>query len=353
MKVLIIQQKMIGDVLTSSILFDALKGKFANYQLDYLINSNTYPVVENHPAVDNFILFTPVVEKNYGAFFKFLKEIRKKRYDIVIDVYGKLSSNLISRFSGAKMRISYYKSEKVFLYTHNIVRLKRPELNASLAVENRMRLLEPMGIEFRDLSPKIYLKENEVLNGKSLLKNAGIDSQSPLYMISILGSNAKKSYPSEYMSKLVDFIIAKKPSAQLLFNYMPSQKEEAKKIYQGTEPKTQAQVFFDVYAKDLRELLAITKCCQLVIGNEGGLINMAKALNVPTFILFSPYLKKENWFGENEAKIHTAVHLSDVISYEKNDWAEAEKNPLKWYSKFKPELIKPILESFLKKHDAL
>ncbi len=47
MKILVIQQKMIGDVLTSSILFEALRLKYPNAQLDYLINEHTFPVVQN------------------------------------------------------------------------------------------------------------------------------------------------------------------------------------------------------------------------------------------------------------------------------------------------------------------
>ena len=41
MKILVIQQKMIGDVLTSSILFESLRIKYPNSKLDYLVNSNT------------------------------------------------------------------------------------------------------------------------------------------------------------------------------------------------------------------------------------------------------------------------------------------------------------------------
>ena len=49
MKILVIQQKMIGDVLTSSILFEVLRAKYPNAQLDYLVNSHTLPVIENNP----------------------------------------------------------------------------------------------------------------------------------------------------------------------------------------------------------------------------------------------------------------------------------------------------------------
>src|SRR5690606_16332543 len=103
MKILIIQQKMIGDVLTSSILFEALRLKYPNAQLYYLINEHTFPVVQNNPFIDHFIFFTPVIEKSKIKLFKLAKKIRQEKFDIVIDAYCKLSSNLISAFSGAKI----------------------------------------------------------------------------------------------------------------------------------------------------------------------------------------------------------------------------------------------------------
>lgn len=344
---------MIGDVLTSSILAQAIKTTYPHAQVDYLINSHTFPVVENNPYIDNFLFFTPEMEKGILPLFKFLKKVRRQRYSHVIDVYAKLSSNLISLFSGAHVKISYHKKEKTFLYTHNIHRLNSPQRNASLAVENRMRLLEPLGVEFMDLQPKIYLEAQEKNHALQLLKDSGINIEDPLYMISVLGSSPEKSYPSSYMAALLDFIVENSPSAQIIFNYSPSQKDIAETILKTTLPQTQKNIFFQVYASNLRELLAITSWCNAVIGNEGGLINMAKALAVPTFIIFSPYLDKKNWFGAKESKRHTAVHLSDFLPYGEKDWQEAKKYPELWYSKFKPSFLEPLLLKFLRKTNGI
>ena len=54
---------------------------------------------------------------------------------------------------------------------------------------------------------------------------------------------------------------------------------------------------------------------------------MAKAMQIPTFIIFSPYLNKKNWFGKNEAKKHVALHLSDFITYLKKDLSRAKEDP--------------------------
>ena len=347
MKILVIQQKMIGDVLTTSILFEALKEKFRTAELHYLINTHTVPVVENNPFIDHIIYFTPEIEKNKWNLLSFIKQIKENKYDVVIDIYGKLSSNLISLFSGANVRIGYYKKHTSFIYTNPIKRLQQAKNNSSLAIENRMSLLELLDIPFKNIAPKVYLQQNEIDNAKESLKSHSINLSNPLFMIAVLGSNPKKTYPNKYMAKLLDLIINETPNAQLLFNYIPKQLTKAKEIYNLCTHKTQKQIFFKLFGKSIREFVALTYHCNALIGNEGGAVNMAKAIQIPTFIIFNPSLSKANWFGSSENDKNVAVHLSDYISYNKNDKNKAKQNPEEYYNKFKPTFIEPKLTLFL------
>ena len=346
MKVLVIQQKMIGDVLTTSILFEALKQKFPDSELHYIVNSNTIPVIENNPFIDKVIEISPEIEKSKWRFFKFLRSIRKTPYDAVIDVYGKFSSSLISWIVKSPVKIGYYKKYTRFIFDHPTKRINKPIHNSSLAIENRLRLLEPLGVSFTELSPKIYLTPEETEEAMSFLKDANIDLVKPIFMISVLGSSPEKTYPFDYMAKLLDMIVEEK-QAQILFNYIPSQKDEALAIYNQCQENTKGHIFIDVYGKSLRSFLGITSHCDALLGNEGGANNMAKALGLPTFTIFSPYLSKHNWFGEVENNEHVAIHLSDYIDYSPHDKESAKKDPETYYRKLKPEFIEPALKSFL------
>ena len=347
MKILIIQQKMIGDVLTSSILFEALRLKYPKAQLDYLINEHTIAVVENNPNIDNFLLFTKEAELSKAKLLKFAKSVRNKKYDIVVDVYSKLSSNLISLFSGAKTRISYHKHYTTPFYHHNIKRAKNNHGKTGLALVNRMQLLAPLGIETTFIKPKIYLTEKEISISKRFLEDHQIDFNRPLYMISVLGSGVNKTYPFSYMAKVIDTLV-KETSGQILFNYIPKQETEAKAIFNLCKLETQKNISFNIFGKSLRAFLAITHHCDALIGNEGGAINMAKALNIKTFAIFSPWIDKATWnLFENEHNI--SVHLKD---FNPELYTKAEKKFKKesasLYEKFKPQLFTSKLKAFLK-----
>jgi len=348
MKIHVIQQKMIGDVLTSSILFEALRKRYPDAQLDYLINSHTFPVVQNNPNIDNFVLFTKEVENSKSKLLKFSKSIKQKQYDVVIDAYSKLSSNIITLLSGAKTKISYYKHYSTFVYNHNIKRLNATDGKSELAIVNRLQLLKPLGIDAIDTQPKIYLTPHEIDSSKQLLKNHNVDFTKPLCMISVLGSGDNKTYPFPFMAKVIDSIVSQ-TQAQILFNYIPNQEAQAKEIYNLCAAKTQKHILFDVFGKNLREFLAITKHCNALIGNEGGAINMAKALNIRTFSIFSPWIDKDTWSLFENENTHTSVHLKDYKPELFGFKAEKDmkKNALQLYQQFNPLFFEEKLNVFL------
>ena len=63
MKILVIQQKMIGDVLVSSLICNNLRKAYPSAQIDYMVYKSTLPVLKGNTSIDNFILFEKNIEK--------------------------------------------------------------------------------------------------------------------------------------------------------------------------------------------------------------------------------------------------------------------------------------------------
>lgn len=349
MKILVIQQKMIGDVLATSIVCNNSKLLYPGAQVDYLIYPFTKPVVEGNPNIDTIILFEEVYRKSKKAFLKFLVGIRKAKYDIVIDAYGKLESNLVVGISGASTKIGFHKSYTNFIYTKTVRELPQPLTNAGTALENRLNLLSTLNKDMQlDIKPHIFLTEKEIQNGKQILEKNNVDFSKKIIMIGVLGSGNSKTYPFPYMAKVLDFIV-EKTGATLLFNYMPSQKKEANEIFDLCKPKTQQHIKIEVVPGSIREFLSITYHCNALIGNEGGAVNMAKALDIPTFTIFSTWIKKEAWNSFEDGTTNVSVHLKDFKPelYGTKSPKEMKKEALKLYEAFTPDLILPTLEGYL------
>lgn len=350
MKILVIQQKRIGDVLTSTILSNNLKQYYPDAQVDYMCYPNCVDVLIGNPNINEIIVLPNEIRKSYAKLMRFIFKIRAKKYAIVIDAYSKLETNLITLFSGAEHKISYDKGYSNIFYNHNVKRIPNgTKSERGLAIDNRLRLLTPViKNEISDFKPKIFLSDVEIQAAESLLAANGIDSKKPIAMFGILGSEWYKTYPLEKMAKIIDFTV-ETTDASILFNYIPSQKDEAQQVFDFCSEKTRQHIHFNLYGRSLREFLALLAKCSVLIGNEGGSVNMAKALNIPTFSLFSPSVDKETWqIFENEPQ-NVSIHLKDLKPeiYEQHDEKYIKEHTFKYFDEYPLELILTKLQSYL------
>ena len=349
-KILVIQKKRIGDVLTSTVLFKPLKEKYPNAKLVYLVYQNSTAVVENNPYIDEILVLDEATRKSKLLFLKFLLSIRRKRFDLVIDAYSKPNSVIISFFTGAKNTIGFEKKYSKILLKNVINRDSFKGFGANKAIQDRLGLLQPIGINCEIEQPKIYLTKSEIESAKNKMIQAGLDFDKNIVMISVLGTQDIKTYPSHYMTELLN-IISKKLfyNIQILFNYIPWQKEQALAIYNACNEDTKKTIFFDFFQDDLREFLAVLKNCNAIIGNEGGAINMSKALEIPNFCIFSPGIKKMAWNVFENGTTNVSVHIDDY-----NLELTSEDIFIR-YNAFSPNIFEKELNNFMSlnllKHD--
>jgi heptosyltransferase-2 len=340
---------MIGDVLVSSILCKNLKRAYPDAEIHYMVHAGTIPVLDGNPYIDKIVAFTQEYRESKRALIRFVYSLRDEHYDLVVDAYSKLESWITVMFSNAPVRISYKKTGRSALYTHTIERSKKPETNLGLTIENRLALLEPLNLDIDlDPVPRLYVTRDEKRFAASLFKEHGVETNRPTVMIAVTGSENLKTYPSGYMSELVNFI-ADQYKVNILFNYNPVLKEKAERIYSLCKPETQKKIFFDVYGKSLREYIAIMEASDLIVGNEGGAINMAKALDKPSFAIFSPWIPKEEWATFEDGKQHVSVHLKDIkpALFENKKIKELKRTAFDLYKEFVPEDILNHLKKFL------
>ena len=352
MKFLVIQQKMIGDVLTSTVICENLKYCYPDCEVHFIANENTLAVLEGNPFIDKILVFENRHRRSKIAFYGFLKEIRRERYRAVIDAYGKLESNLMSLFARASYKIAHPKWYTRWIYTNTVRENLSPGRSIPLAIENRLQLLNPLLKRVNDYSelPKLFVTDSEAKVAVGKLDALKLASEQPLIMVGILGSGPIKTYPADYMAEVLD-TICEHTNAKLLFNYIPSQEAQARAIYEKCGELTRARIAIEFYAHSLRGFIALLSQCTALIGNEGGAVNMAKALNVPTFCLFSPFILKGAWHSETR-KGHMGVHLRDYRPelFENRTKKDIKRNIDQLYDVFEPGLFKGPLLHFLEEY---
>lgn len=340
---------MIGDVLVSSIICNNIKKAFPDAQVDYMVYASTVEVLNGNPYIDNIIEFTEEHRNSKLKFYKLIKCLKRENYNLVIDSYSKLESWITVFFLKKSRRISFKKPGRTFLYTDVVDFQEIPNSNLGLIIERRLSLLNPLNLSI-DIEPipKLYVTDEEKQFADKLFKTNVIDCTKKTVMISLLGSSENKTFPFAQMSKIIDFIV-NQIDANILFNYFPKQIAEAKEIYDACGEDTKRNIYFDVLGNSLREFIAIMDMCDMIVGNDGGAINMAKALNKPSFTIFSPWIEKRMWSTFEDGKFHNSVHLKDFLPeiFVDKTQKQLKNQSIEIYKKFEFNFFKDQLKTFL------
>lgn len=349
-KILVIQNKRIGDVLISSVIANNIKKVFPESEVTYFVYDYTTGVLENNPNIDRIIPVNEKELKKIPNLLKTIARVRKEKYDIIFDPYSKFQSRIICLFSGSPYRIGLkraHKKLKLPFYTHPISFLEKRSTNCGKAIEDRINLISSVfKLESPEYAPKIFITKQEEKYNK-------IDSlKSPVIMLGILGSTPQKSMPYEYMTEIIDYI-TDNYSGTILFNYAPYQKEEMKKIYEMCKNKDRINT--DIYEDSIRGFITLMNKCDILISNEGGSVHITKALERPTFTIYSPYVNKEHWCSFEDGDQHDSIHLLEenpnlFKSFTLEERRKIEENPHSLYKQLTPEMILKKLKPFLDYH---
>ncbi|MGQ0799864.1 MAG: glycosyltransferase family 9 protein [Pseudomarimonas sp.] len=349
MRVLVMQQKMVGDVLTSSILCENLRRFVPGAEVHFVVHSGAAPVLQGNPHIDR--IHTYPARGRWRAKLPVADVLRSLQFDVLIDVYGKWESLQLVRHCRAKRSISYRKWYSRSFYTDTVPRVVSSSFGLPLAIEHRLQLLQPLLGPLDPATlvhrPRLYVSAAERDAARGFLATHGISASRPLLMVSALGSDSSKTYPLPGMAQLLDRIVARS-DAQLLFNCLPNQRAEVEALFALCGEKTRLRVALDAYPQGLREFVAVLAECDGLFGNEGGAVNMARALDVPSFCIFSPWISKAVW-DINHDGLHTAVHVADFVPQRLAGLGSSDlkRRNAELYAEFHPHWIEPALDTFV------
>jgi heptosyltransferase III len=333
LRILLIQLKQIGDVLITTSLLKNIKENFPESKVDILIYDYCEGVVINNPYVDNIITISKEERKNSFYFYKKIYRLRKEKYDYSIDVLMDVRSALITYIVNANKKIVAKANKlrnKIFYNT-------RIETETEEVVKRRNLLLK--GIK-KDIilhnKVKIYLKEEEIKRLKDRMITNGVDFEKPIAAFGINSRRAHKIWKMDYFVEVIDFLIKKYDFQIILYN----NKEEREYSLKAKENiKQKINVFTDIYTKDIRELAALLKNCDIFIGNEGGPRHVAESVGINTFSIgYITHIRK-NWILNEEKweKENRMVNLNDYLNISEEEFETYRKKIRKDRDKEKKE----------------
>ena len=118
-KILIIQTAFIGDVVLATPLIEKLHVFFPGAQIDFLLRKGNEALLEGHPFIAETLVWDKKKNKQKNL-SRILFQIRKKHYDLVINVQRFFATGLLTAFSGAKETVGFDKNPWSVLFTNKV-----------------------------------------------------------------------------------------------------------------------------------------------------------------------------------------------------------------------------------------
>src|SRR4051812_43195467 len=118
-KFLVIQTAFIGDAVLASAMLEKLHRYFPDAQISILVRKGNEALFTDHPYLHEILIWNKKKEKMKNL-WKLLVQIRKNKYDKVINLQRYFSTGLLTAFSGAKETRGFDKNPLSFLFSKKI-----------------------------------------------------------------------------------------------------------------------------------------------------------------------------------------------------------------------------------------
>lgn len=349
--ILIIRFRRIGDSVISSVLCSTLRKSFPDARIDYVLDENIGPLFENHKDINKIITFSKEEQKNVWKYLTKIRRIIKEgKYDLIVDTRATVKTLMFSLFS---LSTRYRVGRKKY---YNIFQNYQSELNSDIhpdfdEVKMMLQLLKPLEKNFNlkyvnDF--KLFVEENDKISFRNYMIEKGIDFNRPVIICSIVTRVNIKRWDVENLKKVL-WLMINNYNAQLIFNYAPEEKTHALELHD--QMNKNPNVFTDIEAKGLKQLVALVSNVDFYFGNEGGVRHIAQALGVPNFAIYPPTVSKKVWLPNPDEK-NQGIEPKDIYPLQ-----ELEKLPFEEQLKcIGPEdvwiRLQPMLEKIHSHHSA-
>jgi len=214
-KVLIIRLTSLGDVIFTLPLVNSLKNNA--YTVDFVTAEKGEGIIKNNPSINKYFLY-PLAKwrknkfnpQNIIEFFKLVSDIRKEKYDIVIDCQQMFKNLLLFLLCGGKRKITFKDAKELsFLGGNEFVKPSHKFKDNNYHIVNRnLEFAEYLGIKtgvpvfsLPKVSEEVKKKVDE------LLKNC--EYGKPLMVLAPATTWKNKHWKSENWTELIKKLLEK------------------------------------------------------------------------------------------------------------------------------------------------
>jgi lipopolysaccharide heptosyltransferase II len=308
--ILLIRLRLIGDVVLTTPAVRALRERFPQARISYLVEPLSAAVVERNPHLDHVI----VAPRRRGwrrmlDDVRLAARLRRERFDVVVDLHGGPRSSWLSLATGAPRRIGYTVAGRTWMYTHVAPRPREHRRRHS--VENQWDLLPLVDPALdRPRSPEtdpVQMPESPEAAARvtARLEAAGITGSDRLIVLHVGAGNEFRKWPEDAFGRVGASLSFRDRSRRIILTAGAAEQQRAARVAAvmveaGARPPI---VWSDLDWLELHSLLARAA---LFVGNDSGPMHLAATTGTPIVAIFGPTLE-DVWAPWRSPAVPTAM----------------------------------------------
>jgi predicted lipopolysaccharide heptosyltransferase III len=316
-RILLVRLRQIGDVVFTTPAVRALRQRFPDAEITYVVEPDAAPIVAGNPSITDV-----VVAGKYRAPLQLLadldlaRRLQSRRYDLAIDFHGGPRSSLLTWLSGAPVRIGYQVAGRSWMYTRRVPRPRA--LRPRHSVENQWDLLAALGIDPPDPAgnPVEMPVDPAIAHAvDDRLTRAGVPNGAAIVVVHVSAGNPFRRWPTDSFTTLVHALAIRDRARRIVITSGPSDRDAAGRVVAAARAALGAGREEQVVSCgdfSLVELRALLDRASLYIGGDSGPLHVAATSTVPVVGLYGPTLPARSAPWRSPVFVAEAVEVRDL-----------------------------------------
>ncbi len=300
-RILLIKPSSPGDIIHALPVLRGLRRRFPDAHLAWLVATPFANLLEVDPALDEVIPFDRKrfgrIGRSLGAtrdFVAFLHDLRRRKFQLVVDLQGLVRSGFFSLACGAPIRIGFREARELawIFYNRRIARIDRD----AHAADKNYAVGELLGFDDAPLDLSVATTDDDRRHAATLLEEAGItradDAVAARYAVLVPTTRWEtKCWPVERFGQLAQLIKQHHGLASVLVGGRADVDSgcRAAEASAGRSQDDASRAAVNLCGRTtLRQLAALIDGASIVVTADSTPMHMAAAHGRPLVALFGP-----------------------------------------------------------------
>ena len=300
-EILIVMLSALGDAVHVLPVVNALKRKWPQTRITWIIQPVPYKLVNNHPAVDEFILFHRRRGMDALASYRQLRHnMRGRRYDLLINLQVYMKAGLITALAPATRKLGFDRRrarDLNWVFTNERI----PPHATDHVQDQYFEFLDYLDVPAQPVQWRLDLTTSEKAAQQEFFAPLGRTCA-----VVVATSKTQKNWAPERYAKVVDALETQYNLRCILVGGpAPVERAAAEEIVKLARVKP-----LNALGDDVRRLLWLLDGASLVISPDTGPLHIARAVETPVIGLYGytnprrygPYRKYQDLIADGYAR---------------------------------------------------